>query len=373
MAGLYVHIPFCFSRCGYCDFFKSTNLKAIPAFVDSLSKEIASNSHNFPFEVNTIYFGGGTPSLLSAKLLKVVLDLFYKHYNVSNDSEITIECNPDDLNPSYLDEIINIGFNRLSIGIQSFNDVDLVKMGRRHNANQGFRVIQGAVKAGFNNIGVDFIYGLPWSNRDSFLQNLDFFKNLPVQHISAYHLSIEKGTAFHKKKLMGQMKEINDSESLEQYLLLCNGLHQVGMDHYEVSNFSKPGCFSRHNSSYWKGVPYLGFGPGSHSYVNNKRFWNKAFLNHYLSGQFNLLYQEETLSNVDRYNEMIMLGLRACWGVDMERCRLEFADLYKFFLTLADKWCKRGLLYIEESHLKCREESWFQVDGIIEDFIVSNT
>ena len=228
MAGLYIHIPFCFSRCGYCDFFKTTQLRSIPQFVENLKSEIALRATDFNYPINTIYFGGGTPSLLKPEHLTEILNAFKNFFIISDKAEITIECNPDDLSVSYLNEIFNRGFNRLSIGIQSFNDLDLQKMQRRHNSHQAKMAIDNAIKVGFNNIGVDFIYGLPWSNRQSFRENLAVFQSLPVQHISAYHLTIEKGTSFFSLKRNGFLNELSDVESLEQYLLLCYGLSKVG-------------------------------------------------------------------------------------------------------------------------------------------------
>lgn len=370
MAGLYVHIPFCFSRCGYCDFFKTTQLRSIPQFVENLKSEIALRAPDFNFQIDTIYFGGGTPSLLKPEHLTEILNAFKSFFLISDKAEITIECNPDDLSVSYLNEILNRGFNRLSIGIQSFNDLDLQKMQRRHNSHQAKMAVDNAIKVGFNNIGVDFIYGLPWSNRQSFLENLAAFQNLPVQHISAYHLTIEKGTSFFNMKRNGLLNELSDVESLEQYLLLCDGLGKAGKIHYEVSNFCIPGYFSQHNTSYWKGVAYLGFGPGSHSFVENKRFWNKSNLKQYLTSRFDLLQEEETLSRAERYNEMIMLGLRTMWGINMEHCNINFTEYFQGFNQTAEKWIDRGWLTVLNNHLICKEEHWFQVDRIIEDFLI---
>jgi oxygen-independent coproporphyrinogen-3 oxidase len=372
MAGLYIHIPFCYSRCGYCDFFKTTKLDSIPAFLGSLNHEIALRAASFPYKIDTIYFGGGTPSLIHPEFLNSILNSMQRYYEVSANPEITIECNPDDLSLSFLDGILDAGFNRLSIGIQSFNDVDLKMMDRRHNASQAFSVIDDARSAGFNNIGVDFIYGLPWSDLESFTTNIHNFTNLDVQHISAYHLTIEKGTAFYNQKQRGQINEMDDSKSLDQYNLLCQEFSRAGLDHYEVSNFCRDGYHSKHNSAYWNGVPYLGFGPGSHSFIEGKRFWNKADLKSYNSGNFNLLLREETLTNLDRYNEAIMLGLRTKWGVNIETIHHQFPDCVPHFTISMDKWCSNGALFLDQYFLKCHEKSWFQVDGIIEDFILTN-
>lgn len=371
MAGLYIHIPFCFSQCGYCDFFKTTKLDGTSAFLNSLKQEIALKSTSFPYPIQTIYFGGGTPSLIKSEYLKDILILLQQYYNVNTNCEITIECNPDDLSKIYLDEILAVGFNRLSIGIQSFNDSDLKIMGRRHNAAQAFATIDDSKKAGFTNIGVDFIYGLPWSNLDSFTSNLKTFANLDVQHISAYCLSIEKGTAFFAKMEKGLVHELDDSKSLDQYNMLCHEFNKSGFEHYEVSNFCRKGFYSQHNSAYWKGIPYLGFGPGSHSYKQGVRFWNKPDIKLYYEGNLGLLERMETLTKLDSYNEMIMLGLRTIWGVNIEVCKIQFPEYFSHFMLKMNKYCNNGLLFQNGENLKCYEKSWFMVDGIIEDFMLT--
>jgi oxygen-independent coproporphyrinogen III oxidase len=372
MAGLYVHIPFCYSRCGYCDFFKTTRLDQMPGFLESLSAEIVDRSVDFPDVVDTIYFGGGTPSLLKPEFLRDILEVIRGHYTVSLGAEITIECNPDDVTPSYLTALLSMGVNRLSLGFQSFKDEDLKIMGRRHNSKQSYDVLEAASQAGFENIGVDFIYGLPWSSRDSFLENLVVFKGLNVQHLSAYLLSIEKGTSFYKLKAQGGMTEIPDSASFDQYRLLCSAMQDAGFEHYEVSNFCKPGFMSRHNSAYWQGVPYLGFGPGSHSFDGRRRFWNDANLTAYVGKNFKRLHREEVLSRQDLFNERIMLGLRTARGVDTGSFGREFPEFFNPFNTSMNRWCNNGFLYLDGTVLKCYEENWFQVDGIIEDLIILN-
>ena len=369
MAGIYIHIPFCYSRCGYCDFYKTTDLLLIENYINSLKNEIELRSKTFDYIIETIYFGGGTPSLLSPFFLEKIVDVICKNFKICDNPEITIECNPDDLNFDYLENLRKIGFNRISLGVQSLLDEDLVIMKRRHNVNQAMKVIDQSVSVGFDNIGVDLIYGLPWNDQKLFSENLKRFLELPIRHLSAYHLTIEKGTAFYKKKAAGQLKELDDAESYSQYQILCEAAKLRGMAHYEVSNFCYPDFYSRHNSSYWKGIPYLGFGAGAHSYIDNRRFWNKADLNLYNSGKFSEICEEEILSTVDLFNEQIMLGLRTKWGVDIKRCEEKFPQFSANFHKMAKKWCSREALYVEADYLKCREEKWFIVDRIIEDFI----
>ena len=323
-------------------------------------------AETFLFPIETVYFGGGTPSLLISNQIEEIISAVFENYEVTTNPEITCECNPDDLSFDYLKNIREAGINRLSIGIQSFSDNDLQFMGRRHNSKQAFKAIERSIKAGFENIGVDMIYGLPCSNHKLFSENLKKFADLPVQHLSAYNLTIEKDTPFFKKNL----KELDDDESFRQYLILCETLKSRGMIHYEVSNFCKNGCHSQHNSSYWEGKPYLGIGAGSHSYYNGKRCWNKQDLRLYNSDNFNLIREEEILSETNKFNEQIMLGLRTRRGINLNQTETCFKSFFDDFIKTAIKWQDKGALYIENNHLICREEKWFIVDGVIEDFIV---
>ena len=370
MAGIYIHIPFCYSRCGYCDFYKTTDLSLIENYIFSLKREIEYRSKTFNYLIETIYFGGGTPSLLPTFFWENIINTISKKFKISDNPEITIECNPDDLDFAYLTNLHEIGFNRISLGVQSLLDEDLKIMNRRHDVKQALEVVEQAASTGFDNIGVDIIYGLPWSNSKLFSENLRRFLQLPVNHFSAYHLTIEKGTAFHKRKEEGRLKELDDTQSFRQYEILCNEMSFRGIDHYEVSNFCYPEFYSRHNSSYWKGIPYIGFGAGAHSYENNRRFWNKTDLNLYNSEKFDDIHEEEILSLSDLFNEQIMLGLRTKWGVDLINCENQFGQFYESFLKTMQKWSRGGVLYIESNHLKCYEKKWFIVDKVIEDFII---
>jgi oxygen-independent coproporphyrinogen-3 oxidase len=370
MAGIYIHIPFCFSRCGYCDFYKTTRLDRIEPFFKVLKQEIKFYSSLFQHPIETLYFGGGTPSLLKSGMYKELFQLLQDNYYFNNEVEITIEANPDDLKESYIDDLLAIGFNRISIGIQSFQDKDLQEMGRRHNAAQSLQAINNAYMGGFRNIGMDLIYGLPWSNASEFKGNLDIFQTLPVNHLSAYHLTFEEGTPFHRLMKRGVYTEVKDSDSLYQYELLCTYTAQQGFEHYEVSNFCKPGFRSLHNSSYWKGVPYLGFGPGSHSYYDGKRRWNKSDLLNYNKGDWALISEEEMLKKSDVFNEALMLGLRTADGIDLEQLQYNNPTMLGEFLKRVDKWKKKGDVYQENNRLICTENSWFIVDSIIKDLFI---
>lgn len=370
MAGIYIHIPFCFTRCGYCDFYKTTRLDRIEPFFSALKQEIAYYAPNFPYKIETLYFGGGTPSLLKSGMYIELFRLLKSHYHFSSDVEITLEANPDDLNPSYIDELLSIGFNRISIGIQSFQDVDLQEMGRRHNATQALQSIHNAYQGGFRNIGMDLIYGLPWSTITAFENNLNVFKSLPVNHLSAYHLTFEEGTPFQRLLKRGVYNEMQDSKSFDQYELLCRLAGHNGFEHYEVSNFAQPGYRSKHNSSYWNGLSYIGFGPGSHSYYMGKRSWNKPDLVTYNSGNWSGISEEELLKKEDLFNEAIMLGLRTSDGINLEELQTIHPPLYDGFSKGLVKWVKKGDLFMEKNRLICKEKSWFIVDSIIKDLFI---
>jgi oxygen-independent coproporphyrinogen-3 oxidase len=266
--------------------------------------------------------------------------------------------------------LLNVGFNRISIGVQSFHDVDLQEMGRRHNASQSIEAIHAAYKGGFRNIGMDLIYGLPWSNIGQFNESLDIFKTLPVNHLSAYHLTFEEGTPFHRLLQRGVYSEINDNDSFRQYEGLCRFTAELGYEHYEVSNFSKVGFRSKHNSSYWNGSPYIGFGPGSHSYYDGKRRWNKSDLVTYNKADWSQVSEEELLDKKDIFNEALMLGLRTVDGVDL--AYLESIDpvFFNAFLKKIPFWINKGDLSRFETKLICSEKSWFIVDSIIKDLFI---
>lgn len=370
MAGIYIHIPFCFSRCGYCDFYKTTRLDRIEPFFKVLKQEILSYAALFPHPIETLYFGGGTPSLLKSGMYKELFQILKSHYHFTADVEITIEANPDDLNATYIEDLLDIGFNRISIGIQSFHDTDLQEMGRRHNADQSLKAIHAAYQGGFRNIGMDLIYGLPWSNIAQFKENLDIFKTLPVNHLSAYHLTFEEGTPFHRLLQRGVYSEINDSDSYRQYELLCDYTARQGFEHYEVSNFSKAGFRSKHNSSYWNGVPYIGFGPGSHSYYHGKRRWNKSDLVTYNKGDWSKVSEEELLKKEDVFNEALMLGLRTADGIDLDQLKSIDVAYFDDFSKRIVNWVKKGDVYKDKNKLICTEKSWFIVDSIIKDLFI---
>ncbi len=374
MAGLYIHIPFCIQKCGYCDFYSITNLSLKDQFVHSVTKEIQDRLNEFKAEeISTIYLGGGTPSLMNKQDLLKILSSIKKSIHSQYLKECTIELNPDDITEYYLQDLKELGFNRLSIGIQSFNDSILKFMNRRHDSSQAIHAVQLAQKAGFTNISIDLIYGLPGMTTEQWKDSIDIAVKLNVQHISAYHLTFEKGTPFYMKLKKGELNEISDSDSLKQYHLLLNTLKENGYVDYEISNFSKEGFESKHNSSYWTGQNYFGFGPGAHSLVNNTRKWNISHLVQYINNvnDNTLYYTTENLSETDLYNELIMLGLRTRKGLDLNvlNDRINKNIMAFFSRELKNQQLKKSVI-IEDNFLKISEENKFITDKIISDFFM---
>ncbi len=371
MGGIYIHIPFCKTKCFYCDFYKTTHTASISLFVDKLIKEIEWRASFFGEEpVETVYLGGGTPSLLSQEDLSRLMNAIIFAFNFNFPMETTIEVNPDDLSVNYLDMLYNKGFNRLSIGVQSFFDEDLKKMGRRHNAEQALDAIKMAGRSHFSNISVDLIYGLPWGNRERINSNISTLAALPVDHISAYHLSIEPDTPFGVRKRKGLLTEITDVESESLFWLVDDIAGKNGFEHYEISSFCKDGKYSLHNRAYWEGKPYLGLGPGAHSFDGKRRLWNRSDLKAYLTTDFDSVRESEVLTEADRLNEMIMLGLRTKWGINIEELTFKFPQFFKKLEPVIKKWMDSGHLIQLFNTLVCTRKGWFVVDGIIEDMFV---
>ncbi|MGM0377838.1 MAG: radical SAM family heme chaperone HemW [Bacteroidota bacterium] len=372
MAGIYIHVPFCKSKCHYCDFFKSTKVDLIEQYLDRLNEEIAGRKAFFDKKetLNTIYFGGGTPSLLSAKSITQILQNLFHHFNFSKDPEITLEANPDDLFKEYLHQLKESGINRLSIGIQSFFEEDLIKMGRRHSAHQSHQVLSDVFEAGFENVGTDLIYGLPWSNQNRLKENLRIFWEYPVKHLSAYHLTIEPGTRFGKDLAAHQLKELTGEESEKRFRILTEETAKQGFEHYEISNFCKPGWPSRHNSAYWTGEPYLGLGPAAHSFNGRQRIFNLPDINGYIEQGYQKGIRVEELKKKDLFNENLMLGLRTQKGIDVKEMEENFPDCWQKILPLLDKWIKPGFLDQKNGRLFSTSKGWFVIDGIIEDLFV---
>jgi len=374
MAGIYIHIPFCRKRCHYCDFFKSTDFSQKARLLEGLKRELESRVSELERdEINTIYLGGGTPSVLQIDELKELLEIIGQNYAVSPTAEITMEANPDDLSQAKLSALRSVGFNRLSMGVQSFSESDLKLMNRRHSVLQAIQSVKWAKHAGFSNISIDLIYGLPNQSLEEWEQNVRIAVELDVQHISAYNLTYHEGTVFYDQLKKGILKELPDELSLLQFELLIRILKEAGFEHYEISNFCKPGLYSQHNSSYWKSKKYLGIGPSAHSYDLQSRRWNVSSISNYLNGlENNESYSEtEILTNQDRYNDYIITGLRTIWGISEDFIESEFPDQYLIHFQESKK------RYLETGHLTCTNElvcissaGLFISDQIMADFMV---
>lgn len=327
MAGIYIHVPFCKKRCFYCDFFSDTAKEQIPAYVDALLQEIDLRKDFLPEkEIQTIYFGGGTPSLLDKKNFERIFEKLIASYHIATDAEITFEANPDDLTAEYFNQLSSLPFNRISIGTQSFNDTDLKQINRRHTSQQAIDAITLAKKYGFKNISIDLIYGLPGQTLEAWEEQLDIALRNDVQHVSAYGLTYEEGTALWQLRKAGKLSIVDDEVMNEMYLMLLNKTQNNGFEAYEISNFAKPGFRSKHNSSYWKQIPYIGLGPGAHSYNGEVRQWNVASIASYVKGlsEGKLIAEQERLSLHDQYNDFIMLSLRTSEGIDLQKLEEKF-------------------------------------------------
>jgi oxygen-independent coproporphyrinogen-3 oxidase len=357
LAGIYIHIPFCKQRCTYCDFYKETgsNNNQIDAFVDALIQEIQlRKSYLNGDDISTVYFGGGTPSVLNFNQFKKIFNVIYNCFNVEDDAEITMEANPDDLTEEYLKTLSPLPFNRLSIGIQSFNNTHLKKINRRHDAQQAKEAVLNARRHGFKNISIDLIYALPGQTIEDWRNQLEEAFKLDVEHISAYGLTYEEGTALWKQRNKGLVKVTEDEVTLQMFDYMRLQMSEKGFESYEISNYAKPGFRSRHNSAYWQFVPYLGLGPSAHSFDGKSRQWNIASVQKYLQGITVLKpsFEKEILSEQDFYNDFIMVSLRTSEGIDLIHLKNRFGDvLFDYCLQNADNQIKYGNLILNNNRL----------------------
>ncbi len=322
MASIYFHIPFCKRLCGYCDFYRSVKLKYIPEVVEAMHAELDAQS-NFLHDksVRTIYFGGGTPSLLAPSEIERLVERVKRFFDCSELEEVTIEVNPDDITPEYVAELCKTSVNRISMGVQSLDDGCLQFMGRRHSAEQAMRAVQMLQAAGYDNISVDVIFGVEGFGSEVLAKSLREVLAMNVQHISAYHLTIEENTRFGRMLSRGELHETEEERSEAEFLQVHNALTQAGFEHYEVSNYALKGFRSKHNSSYWRNVEYLGIGPGAHSYNGEVRRWCEQPIEEYVKG---VEYDSEILTERDRLNEYVMTSLRCAEGLSLDRIEAEF-------------------------------------------------
>ena len=375
MSGIYIHIPFCKQACHYCDFHFSTSMKKKEEMVLALAKEIQMRKSESEDEiVETIYFGGGTPSVLTSEEINFLIDAVYQNYTVSNNPEITLEANPDDLSQERILELSKSKINRLSIGIQSFYEEDLKMMNRAHNSVEAKKCLEYATNY-FDNISVDLIYGIPGMSNEKWKQNIETAISFGIPHISSYALTVEPKTALNKLIQTGKIASPNDDVAQEHFFILVEILESKGFIHYELSNFAKGKYFSKNNSAYWLGKKYIGIGPSAHSYDGVSRSWNVANNPIYLKSiqEDKIPNEIEILSLADRYNEYIMTGLRTIWGVSLDRVEKEFgADYLKYLHKQAMKFLDDELLIIESDILKTTKKGKFLTDGIASDLFILN-
>ena len=390
MSGIYIHIPFCKSKCGYCGFYSLPSLKLKERFLEALKEEMVTRKRYLKSEtVNTIYFGGGTPSLLTVSEIDDLLQLINTHYPLAENPEITLEANPDTLSLDYLQALHKMGVNRLSIGIQSFFDEDLKYLGRKHNANHARQCLDWAKQAGFDNISIDLIYGLPTSDAKQWSHNLDIFFDYDLPHLSAYALTLEPNSILTKQIELGKAQPINEEDALRDYEILCRGAKENGYLHYEISNFCKRGMHSKHNASYWFGTPYAGFGPSAHSYDGLSRQWNVSSVVDYCEAMSAVSHhcfvvpprndakrvqEKEQLSPEQCYDEYVMLRLRTHWGIDLKWMKREMGERFSTFCEQhAKPLVAQGRLSQTREFFYLTDEQMLFADGVAEELFWDNT
>ena len=382
MSGIYIHIPFCKQACHYCDFHFSTSMKKKDEMVLALANEIRLRKNESAFLdsdrtdilVETIYFGGGTPSVLTSDEINFLIATVYENYLVVENPEITLEANPDDLSSERILELSKSKINRLSIGIQSFFEDDLQMMNRAHNSAEAKKCLEQATQY-FDNISLDLIYGVPGMSNEKWKQNIETALSFGIPHISSYALTVEPKTALKKLIQTGKVAEPNDDVAQEHFMILVETLEANEFIHYELSNFGKENYFSKNNSSYWLGKKYIGIGPSAHTYDGVSRSWKIANNALYLKSiQENQLPNDvEILTVADRYNEYVMTGLRTIWGVDLNRITSEFDKTYlDYLIKQAQKFLIDDLVAIENNILKPTKKGKFLTDGIASDLFILN-
>lgn len=364
MAGIYFHIPFCKRICAYCDFVRSADLSRMEETLAAMHRELeARRGYLHDRRIRTIYFGGGTPSLCPPEALGALIARAAAFFDCSQVEEITAEANPDDLTPERLAALRRAGVDRLSIGIQSFDDGCLRLMNRRHSAAQAERAVRRAQEAGFGNVTVDLIFGVPGFGSESLARSLERTLALGVQHVSAYHLTIEPGTAFGRRAARGEFRAVDEAVSETEFRLVHETLTRAGFEHYEVSNFALPGFRARHNASYWSGAEYLGIGPGAHSYDGAGRCWNAGSVAEYLEGAAG---GSERLGPADRFNEYVMTSLRTVEGIDTAVVAARFGgERLRRLLDEARPFERTGLLRRSETRLAVPPERFLVSDEVI--------
>lgn len=373
MAGLYIHVPLCVSRCIYCDFYSNTDRSVAHRLVDGLCAEMRMRRSYLKGEtVRTVYLGGGTPSVLPVSELARLFDTAAQLFDLKLE-EVTVECNPDDVTPEYAAALAALPVNRVSMGVQSFNDDDLKTINRRHSAQQALNAVQNLRNAGITNISIDLIYGLPNQTVEGWQHNLDVAISLGVPHLSAYSLTYEEGTVLYRMMEEGRVKPVPEELSLQFYQMLCSALKNAGFEHYEISNFSLPGMAAKHNSSYWNGTPYLGIGPSAHSFDGESRQWNVADTKSYLAAieKGELDCEVECLSPSEAFNDRVLTSLRTARGLDLVRLKADFPQFYDQCMRAAEVSVKAGHLQFspDGAILKLTPDGIFVSDAVFVDLM----
>lgn len=385
MAGIYIHIPFCKQRCIYCDFYSTTSQEKENRYIEAVCAELELRKQSLPDPVHTIYIGGGTPSLLNPASVKQLKECMDRNYRVMPDLEFTVEANPDDISPEWLEAMSRTGVNRISMGVQTFHDGHLKLLRRRHNSERAIQAVHLCQEHGFRNISIDLIYGLPEQTLEEWKADVAQAIALNVQHLSAYALIYEENTALWRMREQNKVQEADEELSLSMFEYLITELKNNGFEHYEISNFGLPGFHSRHNSSYWNDTPYLGCGASAHSFIGMERMYNTANIDQYIKDitrcrEENLPYNEvchcEVLDRYEHYNDRIITGLRTAAGLDLEKLEQDFGtELKNYCLKMAAPHLKENTLQITEENghpqgvLKLSHRGLFLSDGIMSDLL----
>lgn len=371
MAGLYIHIPFCSAKCHYCNFFSVASLKFKNQIIQSIQDEISLKQDIFEGNIETIYFGGGTPSILNSKEIDSILNKIFKNYKVSSTSEITLEANPDHITIANLSDWNSLGFNRLSIGIQSLDEEILKNLNREHTNIQSIKAIELALKNGFSNLSCDLIFGIPGQTNEKLIHDLNRFLEFQIPHISAYSLTVEHRTALDYLIKKNKYPKPSDDQSIEQFYLCSDFLKTNNYEHYEISNYALNKKYAKHNTNYWKQIPYLGFGPSAHSYFDKIRSWNSASINSYIKQiDSGIFYEEcEKIDRMTEFNEYIMLGLRTMWGIDLDFIQRNFIEFQSQLLEKIEKEISNGNIHIIENRILLTNKALIISDNIISNLL----
>ena len=374
---IYVHVPFCASRCIYCDFYSTTLPAPVrEAYVEAACRELRERTSYLPTsDIRTIYFGGGTPSQLTTEEIEALLTCIRSTYNVQPQAEVTLECNPDDITPAFVKAIKKMGINRVSLGVQSFDDGILQLLNRRHSAQEAKDAVTFLSDYGITNISIDLIYGLPRQDVQSFQRDLQTAFALPIRHLSSYALSVEKGTALARRIADKQLTIASEETFAAEYQLLMLEAKEHGFDHYEISNFALPDYASRHNSGYWDGTPYLGIGPGAHSFDGTDRRFNLPDVRAYIEQSARGLFPHETehLHDFERYNELIFTSLRTSRGLALSAVGQRFGkEVLEYLQKNARPHLQAGRLFIKEGQLIVAPNFILVSDDIISDLMMED-